>query len=77
MQGAGCREQGAVVREQGAEGWTLDRMHLLLVLVEPLLLIGPVLEHPVLLGQQLLQDNWGNKSGNRLYYFRVSAASQG
>ena len=28
----------------------------LLVLVEPLLLVGPVLKHPVLLGQQLLQD---------------------
>ena len=30
---------------------------LLLVLVEPLLLICPVLKHPVLLGQQLLQDD--------------------
>ena len=33
-----------------------DVNHLLLVLVEPLLLVGPVLKHPVLLGQQLLQD---------------------
>ena len=34
-----------------------DINHLLLVLVEPLLLVGPVLKHPVLLGQQLLQDD--------------------
>ena len=34
-------------------------MYLLLVLVKPLLFVSPVLEHPVLLGQQLLQDNWG------------------
>ena len=33
-----------------------DVNHLQQVLVEPLLLVGPVLKHPVLLGQQLLQD---------------------
>ena len=41
---------------EGVDDDVNDVNHLLLVLVEPLLLVGPVLKHPVLLGQQLLQD---------------------
>ena len=49
----------------------LDSKHLLLVLVKPLLLVSPVLEHPVLLGQQLLQDNWGKRRMETILGFHV------
>ena len=45
----------------GPRLFNFDNDHSLLVLVKPFLLIGPVLKHPVLLCQQLLQDDWNKK----------------
>ena len=46
----------------GPRLFNFDNDHSLLVLVKPFLLIGPVLKHPVLLCQQLLQDDWNKKN---------------